>query len=433
MLRQPIRWWASVAMACAASLPVTPLAQPPLTLAAAQAEARAHAPEAGELDARLRAASAIAGDALRALRTDPVLTGRYGSAPPGDAAGRSWGVGLSWSLDLSGSWTLRGASADAALRQATRQREDGLRALDEAVAVSVADLAFAQRQVNRSEHIAALLDVAADAAQRLLGAGQGSQLDVDAADLDLTAARASLAQARGARERARARLSRLLGRDADAGIVVDDQADPGDVPSPEQLSRLVDGDPRVRAAVAAVEAARLDLAMNERLLWPTPTFGVGVESLGREIPAAAFTGAPPGLRARWTDRELVATLSLPLPLFDRRREQRLRARAHTWRADARLATSRADVLVELTQALVDLRSSAEAYRVVSSSETALDRDYRLVDRALRAGAIDTVTRTQTIRRLVEAGARLDAAARDLRVARARWVRRAGGPGEPHHE
>ena len=44
--------------------------------------------------------------------------------------------------------------------------EDGLRALDERVAIAVADVALAQRQVVRGERIAELQRIAADAASQ---------------------------------------------------------------------------------------------------------------------------------------------------------------------------------------------------------------------------------------------------------------------------
>ena len=53
----------------------------------------------------------------------------------------------------------------------------------------------------------------------------------------------------------------------------------------------------------------------------------------------------------------------------------------------------------------------------------IGREYDLLDKAFRAGALDVNARAQSAKRLVEAGARLDAALRDLRVARARWIRR----------
>ena len=56
----------------------------------------------------------------------------------------------------------------------------------------------------------------------------------------------------------------------------------------------------------------------------------------------------------------------------------------------------------------------------------IERDAGFVEQAVRAGAFDAVTRSLTLRRLEEAGRRLDTAIRDYRIARATWLRRTTG-------
>src|SRR5262249_36715076 len=60
-------------------------AQAPLTLEAAQAEARAHAPDVAALDAAVRGAEAVAAQAQRRLRQNPEVSGSIG---PGAWVGR---------------------------------------------------------------------------------------------------------------------------------------------------------------------------------------------------------------------------------------------------------------------------------------------------------------------------------------------------------
>src|SRR5207249_5281509 len=124
----------------------------PVTLADAQAEARAHAPDATALDALVRGAEVVAAQARRRLRQNPEIAATYG---PGALAGRpdelSWTVTAALPVDVSGSWKPRAASADAVVSQAQREREDGLRALDERVAEAVANLALQQQLGRRLE------------------------------------------------------------------------------------------------------------------------------------------------------------------------------------------------------------------------------------------------------------------------------------------
>ena len=134
------------------------------------------------------------------------------AAPGGDAGESAWEVGAEWTIDISGSWAPRRGAAEAELDSVTLEGADGLRMLDEAVAVAVADLAFSQRQMARKERIVALQELSAAAARKQLDAGQGTQLDVDSADLDRASARRAVAQARGELDRAQVRLGRLMGR-----------------------------------------------------------------------------------------------------------------------------------------------------------------------------------------------------------------------------
>jgi len=89
-------------------------AQQALTLAEAQAEARAHAPEAAELEALVQGAEAIAAQASRRFRQSPEVSGTYfNGALTGRSEETAWSVGAKWPVDVSGSWTSRGASAGA--------------------------------------------------------------------------------------------------------------------------------------------------------------------------------------------------------------------------------------------------------------------------------------------------------------------------------
>jgi outer membrane protein TolC len=430
------RWWcrprvaALVAAAAIIAGPVPAAAQAPLSLADAQAEARAHAPDIAELDALVRGAGAIAAQARRAFRQNPEVSGSYGSGSPvGRADEQSWTIGVALPVDLSGSRKPRAASAEADVKRAQQQRADGFRALDEHVAQAVADLALQQRFVRRLERVMELQRIAADAAHRQLDVGQGTQLDADSADLDLATARVAVEQARGDLAGARARLARFLGRLNANDVVV---ADPTEQPSPgapPDFDALVERDPRVRAAAAEVDAATFEQQMFLRLVRPTPTLGLAYGFQRRDIPTGSFSGTPfaNALGASWPDRELTFNVSLPLPFFDRQQEPRARATGRILTAEARLRSTRADVRTELTSAWAAFDAATRALAAVASMPATIDRDVSFVEQAVRAGAFDAVQRTQALRRLVEAGRSADTAIRDFRTARAAWIRRAIGP------
>ena len=404
-------------------------AQGPLSLAEAQAEARAHAPEAAQLQAQIAGAEAIAAQARRAFRDDPSISSSlFRGSMIGHPDESAWGVSVKQAFDFSGSWKPRAASAAADLARTRFDQEDGRRALDERVAITFADVALAQRQVIRTERISDLQRIAADAAQRQFEVGTAPQIDADAAALDLAGALMTLEQTRGELDLSRVRLARLLGRETVGDLRVDDPSEPTDIPAMLDVAALVDRDPRVQAASAEVEAARFERQTAERLAMPPVTFGVEYGRQRTDIPLGAFSGAPfaGALSANWTDAELVFSVSFPVPLFSRQREPRARATARILIAEARLRAARADVRSELDATWAALQTATRAFQRVADTTTVVDRDAIFVEQAVRAGQFDAVTRTLALRRLEDAGRRIDGAVRDLRVARAAWLRRTRG-------
>ena len=190
-------------------------AQRPLSLVDAQAEARVHAPDAAELQARIAAAEAMAAQAARRFRDDPTISGGFSQGRlVGRADESSWTLGIQQPFDLSGSWKPRAASAAADVERTRQEREDGLRALDEQVAIAFADSALAQRQLARGERLADLYRLASDAVRQQFQVGAAPQIDADSAELDLAGGLAWCWSKSGASlDRSRLRLARLLGRE----------------------------------------------------------------------------------------------------------------------------------------------------------------------------------------------------------------------------
>lgn len=407
--------------------PWTAQAQRPLSLAEAQAEARAHAPETAELQARIAAAEAIAAQAGQRFRDDPTIASSYSQ---GRVVGRldesSWNLGVRQPFDISGSWKPRAASAAADLERARQEREDGLRALDERVAIAVADLALAQRQLARSQRIADLYRITSEAVRQQLQVGAAPQIDADSAELDLASALVSVDQAQGDLEQSRALMARLLGRETGGDLNVEDLPEAPDISaSLPDFAALIDRDPRVRAALAELDAAKFERQMFERLITPALTLGMDYGRQTLEIPVGSFVGTPfaGALAANWTDHELVFNIGVGLPLFNRQREPRARATGRFLTAEAKLRTARADVRSELESTWAALQAAGRALQRVATTAAIIDRDVTFVEQAVTAGAFDTVTRTQQLRRLQEAGRRVDTAVRDLRATRATWIRR----------
>jgi hypothetical protein len=85
------------------------------------------------------------------------------------------------------------------------------------------------------------------------------------------------------------------------------------------------------------------------------------------------------------------------------------------------------VSAELQVAWDAFVAAARAVQTVAATPAILNRDAGFIEQAVRAGQFDASTRVIALRRLEDAGRRLDVAVRDLRAARAAWVRVSGGP------
>lgn len=412
--------------------PATARAGDLLTLTQAQAEARAHAPDVDLLTARATAAEELERDAGRAVRRDPWLN--FNAAPGqlgGDRSEQDLGVGLRWSVDVTGSWVPRRASARADRQRVGHEREDGLRALDEAVALAHADVAFLQRQLDRAVQLAALHAFASEAAQRQLSAGTGNQLDLDAAELDRIQADATIEQLQGDLRHGQVRLARLLGRPPRPGLRVEDVDVLPSLPPSLRVDEVVERDPRVQAGRAERRAAEKERDSYRRLIWGGPTFGVDYNYRRRSIAAGAFRGpGAAGLTASWTDQEVTVSLAAPIPVADRQTAGRARNRGRLAVAEAQVQVMRADVAAAVAASEADLLTAAEVLRKLAASREILERELQLVEVAIKAGTLDAVTRATTLRRLLDVGRRLDEAQRAYRVAHAHWLRQTSSTEKP---
>ena len=398
-------------------------AEPPpaLTLAQAQAEAREHAPERAAADATVAGADARAAVAGRRFTHDPIAIGHYQQPAPGDRdTDRAWSVGLEWTVDLSGAWRPRGAAGRASVSAAQLDRAGALVDLDVEVAIAFAEVADAQRRVARSSQMVALREVAAHAAERLRTTGSGNQLDLDASTLDLKATQVEAANSRGDLDAARVRLSRLLGRN-DATPVVADDLDLAAAPPLAAIDELVARDPRVKAAAAELDAARLIAEAEHKAARPGVTFGIEAGRTSHDIPAGAFASMP-SLTGAWNEWEIAVSLSVPLPVFDRNRVARASSDADVLAAQARLATAQADARRNIGEARARLAAAIDAVNAATDVPAIIDRELQLLDKALRAGGIELGAFALQAHRLVEVGRVYDDAVLSLRRARAAWAR-----------
>src|SRR5947209_13719932 len=119
-------------------------------------------------------------------------------------------------------------------------------------------------------------------------------------------------------------------------------------------------------------------------------------------------------------------MSRPMSIFNRQREPRARATGRMLAGEAKLRIARADGRMELESAWGAFETAVRTLDVLGATSTLVERDSGFIEQAVRAGAFDAMTRSLALRRLEDAGRRLDTAVRDYRAARAAWIRRSLG-------
>ena len=371
----------------------------PLTLAAARAAARRASPDLRA--AREAVAAAAARESQSAALPNPTLAyGREQTSRAGRTNAQDIGQ-LEQPLEVGGQ--------RAARRDAARLRRDAAEArlaaaeaqLDFDVARSYAAAVAAERRATLAEQAAGAFTDAERVSDRRLAAGDLS--GYAARRLRLEAARyASLrAEAALARRTTRVALASLLGAQADSlllpAVLPDSATEAGRSRTLAEASLrdlALRSRPELRASAleAAAAAADARLAARERI--PSPTLSAGVKrervADGGEGSGATFSG-------------FVAGLSVPLPLFDRRRGAVQAAAAETRRRQAEADALRVRVAREVDEAAESVRAidvQLEALRPQLGDQTRAAM--RAVQAAYSEGEITLVEWLDAVRAYQEA-------------------------------
>ncbi|WP_291064393.1 TolC family protein [Hydrogenophaga sp.] len=298
---------------------------------------------------------------------NPVLS--YSRERAGDAAGTvEQGLMLSQTFDLAGRRGLQ--------RQAAQRRLD---AVDAERHVRMTERAS---EIRRQFHAALYRQAVSEATQaweqefariealvdKLVRAGQASAFDRQRLALERAASQARLASERAELERTRARLAQLLETPALPALT-------GELLPPwadlEQALLQLEHNPTLLALARRAEAAEFEQSAAARGWLPEVNLGVG---------------------QRWTrsaterHQGLSVALSVPLPLHDRQQaaQQRAGAEAMRWRAEHRLAHSKASSeLRSLHRQTEQLRSAALQFRAQATQP--LPRLLRVAELAYQGG------------------------------------------------
>jgi cobalt-zinc-cadmium efflux system outer membrane protein len=367
------------------------------TLTWAQVKERAanRSPVALQARQAVRAAHADAAGAGRWPRANPSITGSVETgALFGHPDHRSFAVGIEQELDVVGVAVTAARAAEqkvtVAEKEAAVMRLEGL--------ADTANAFFELDRAQRSLDVWVRLDEAyrriATATASTTAAGETSDLDAILAEADSGGATADLSQAKTDLARAQAALAVLIGSMDPMSLRV---FAPDVVPPPDvrMVAELVAAAVRHRPELPLWEArdreAQARRVFAERSALPQPAIGLGARYErfveGRES-LIGNSGALPGFRhENWV---FEATLSIPLPLFDRNQAEKARAVA-----DANTAREQLEVAArELPGAVVRAKVAADASWMVLSRfqamEAKLASAFTLLEKGFAAGQVDLI-------------------------------------------
>lgn len=287
------------------------------------------------------------------------------------------GVGISQTIWLKGQRGLRVRSAEAGVLRAQSLVQDAERQVVSDTLRTYSDLLVSQERVSLAHEILGVVRQVQDAAQKLFEGDAVPQLDVFRSEVEVRKAENRLVVEERTLAVAQRELALLIGRAveqplravAPTPVLAQPPGDP-DALRNEAFARR----PDLNAALAAVRAgqAEVDLVKAERF-FPELKVGLRYEE-DRDFDS--------------TSRHALFTLSIPLPLFNRRDGDLDRARAELAKQEAQVELARRRIEKEVSTAVQQVAASRQIVdRYVGSILPQQERNFRLLREAYAIGEI----------------------------------------------
>lgn len=319
---------------------------PPLTISAALAEAQEKNPEIRALSAAI--ASARGEVTTAGTRQNPslaVLPGLRKSEPSGSPSTTEFhGVfELTQTIEFPGKRRLRRAVAEKNVEVQELARTGFRNQLTTQVRRAYYTLLVSGQVLALKEQRVTLAQTFAEAARKRVAGGFAPEFEATKAEVEVVAAQKALREAQARGVAARAALNALLGREPQAELQVAGTLNT-DVTLPDEtnlLQQVSTRYPSLQVQAAEVERAGLNVQSVRQSRLPDFSVGPSVEYLKDE-------------------QTYDFGISLPLPLWDRKKGEIASATAERDRALAELEVLRQEVVRDVTSAYHNLASAKES-------------------------------------------------------------------------
>lgn len=409
---------AGVSLGISAKALTLPQIPSPLSLDDALRFAREHHPELRIARASLgvaRADSTFAG--IQPFNPELELQSVRGGESIGSSAVGSFEIGLRQEIDLWGKRGQRRAVAGARSRTAAAVVEATVQAIESGVRASFQMTLLLQERLELLAELAELDRRVATSTEARVRDGAITPLTGRLIELEFLAMEGQRLRARSDLRQSLFALGSALG---------------GAVPETPRLSGMividtlrVDGDTVVARALRnrrgldvlrrAIEERTAELRLTHREGRPNVTVGLGFSRERQSLEGSGFSGDPAIVRgisgARFVDQLWRASVSVPIPLWQRNQGPRARAAMEIQLAHAEHEGLRSRIQIEAVAAAARFQDATQLYRVYLDRTTRLRTDMALMRGAYMDGRISLDAYLAEKGRLVDTiTAQLDAAA-----------------------
>ena len=271
-----------------------------------------------------------------------------GDSPRGGIDSAEYTLGVEQQLEIAGKRSKRERVADLEKQQVSQEALAGIQATLAQTKAAYMRVAIAQERLAFANKRAELADKTHTTVKKRISAAKAADIQHTKADLEVSAAQVEQRKAQNELELAKVVLANLMGLQMlDQSIAADLTALP-DVPEREVIMQALEQTPMSVMSQLSVmrETSALDLARANGV--PDPTLGLGVRRFN-EDDSTAF----------------LASVSIPITLFDRNQGRVAEAKANLLAAEAdqkALRLSLTKQAMELWQTLVSAKEEAQAYQ-----------------------------------------------------------------------
>ena len=363
---------ALLAYCVVALLPARPHAQQSVDFATALDLARKNNPDWKSAEQEVEIARGKLSTARLISPFNPVLEGQGGPRSiPGAKNGTDYGVGLSMELEVAGQRGLRIGEAEKNLQRAEAAFKDFARTFTAKLSRTFHQALVGRERVTLLRRVEELNRRLVEVTQVRLQAGDVSGLETNVAAVRYGRARKETLDGDRELRQTLLELRRLVGVEESIAPTGELSVAVSPIALQELFERARANRPDLLARKRELERAEAEIGLRRREVIPNPSVGISFNREG--------TG----------DKIVLGSLSIPLPVFNRRQGELESLEARRTQARAELLAVEKEIRKEVDQALNQWATASESFQLFQKEIIArTEENFKLLEAAYRERKID---------------------------------------------